>query len=495
MRCAGILMPVASLPSKYGIGDFSQSAYKFIDFLHESGQSIWQILPMGPLSYGDSPYQSPSAFAGNPYFISLDDLKDEGLLYEEEIKAQDFGDEPNKTDYKKLYENRYPLLKKAFNRWLGQEDEDYLCFLSENTYWLDDYTLFMALKECNNGKSWSSWSEDIAKRTPDAIRFYNEALEREKSFHIFLQYKFDRQWKKLKEYANLKNISIVGDIPIYASYDSADVWSHKELFDLNDNLKPNLVAGCPPDGFSEKGQLWGNPIYNWDNHRKEDYLWWTMRLKKCFELYDIVRIDHFRGFDEFYAIPYGDDDATGGNWMKGPSKELFNQIEKKLGKREIIAEDLGFITPSVKKLLSDCGYKGIKVLQFAFDSRDTGDKGEYLPHNYPKNCVAYTGTHDNQTISSWFDTITEEEKTAVRDYLCDWHTPDKLIHKPLIKSVMSSCADLCIIPISDYMGEDDRARINTPGTVGNNWTWRITEEHLSDELKDNILKMTKLYSR
>ncbi len=495
MRSAGILMPVASLPSPYGIGDFSDNARDFIDFLESSGQRIWQILPMNPLSYGDSPYQSPSAFAGNPYFISLDALRVEGLLGTEEIENTDFGDNPSKIDYQKLYENRYPLLKTAYSRWRGQNDEEYLRFVSDNSYWLEDYCLFMALKDCHEGKLWADWPEDIASKEHSAVSFYNDALEKEKEFYMFLQFKFTVQWKELKKYANSKNISIVGDIPIYASYDSSDVWSHRELFDINFDFKPNLVAGCPPDGFSKKGQLWGNPVYNWDNHRKESYNWWTMRLKKCFELYDIVRIDHFRGFDEYYAIPYGDDDATGGKWYKGPSKELFNQLEKNLGKREIIAEDLGFITHSVKKLLADCGFMGIKVLQFAFDSRDTGDGTDYLPHNYPENCVAYTGTHDNQTALSWFETISEKEKQNVRAYLCDYYTPDDLIFKPLISRIMASNARLCIVPIQDYMGADDSARINTPGTVGNNWTWRITSEELTKELSQDILKMTKSYSR
>lgn len=493
MKQAGILMPISSLPSPYGIGDFSDSAYEFIDFLEKSGQSLWQILPMNPLSYGDSPYQSPSAFAGNPYFISIKELCDEGLLTEDEIASQKV--ENSKIDYGELYKRRYPLLKTAFGRWNGKNDENYLRFLRDNAYWIDDYALFSALKECHQNKSWNEWPYDIATKSQKATDFYNEALEREKSFYIFLQYKFSVQWQKLKSYANSKGVKIIGDIPIYASYDSADVWAHRELFDIGKNLSPNFVAGCPPDGFSAKGQLWGNPVYNWDSHRTQNYNWWIARLKKCFELYDIVRIDHFRGFDEFYAIPFESEDATMGSWKKGPSKELFNQVEKSLGEREIIAEDLGFITPSVKKLLKDCGFMGIKVLQFAFDSRDTGSGLEYLPHNYPENCVAYTGTHDNQTIVSWFDTITDEEKQNVRNYLCDLYTPDKLIYMPLISRIMASNATMCIVPLQDYMGADDSARINTPGTLGNNWSWRITKDMLTDELANNILKITKLYSR
>ena len=493
MKQAGILMPISSLNSAYGIGDFSQCAYEFIDFLEKSGQSLWQILPMNPLSYGDSPYQSPSAFALNPYFLSLKDLCDEGLLTQEEINMQKNNN--SKIDYSKLYEERYPLLETAFNRWNGKDDEGYLRFLRDNAYWLDDYALFSALKKCHNNKSWNEWPRDISVRLPKAIEFYGEALKTEKEFYMFLQYKLYRQWQNLKIYAGSKGITIIGDIPIYASFDSADVWAHRELFDIGENLLPNFVAGCPPDGFSARGQLWGNPVYNWDNHRTENYNWWTERLKKCFELYDIVRIDHFRGFDEYYAIPCESKDATLGSWKKGPSRELFNQVEKKLGKKEIIAEDLGFITPSVKKLLKDCGFLGIKVLQFAFDSRDTSNGIEYLPHTYPENCVAYTGTHDNQTIVSWFETITDTERQNVRDYICDYLTPNAQINMPLISRLMASNATMCIIPLQDYMGADDSARINTPGTLGNNWSWRITEDVLTDELANKILKITKLYSR
>ncbi len=493
MKQTGILMPVSSLPSPYGIGDFSDCAYEFVDFLEKAGQSLWQILPMNPLSYGDSPYQSPSAFAGNPYFISLKELCDEGLLTQDEIASQKV--ESSKIDYGALYKSRYPLLKTAFSRWNGKNDENYLRFLRDNAYWIDDYALFSALKDCHQNKSWNQWPYDIATKSQKAIEFYNEALDREKNFYIFLQYKFSQQWQKLKKYANSKGVKIIGDIPIYASYDSSDVWAHRELFDIGENLLPDFVAGCPPDGFSKKGQLWGNPVYNWDSHRTQNYSWWIARLKKCFELYDIVRIDHFRGFDEFYAIPFESEDATKGSWKKGPSKELFNQIEKSLGKREIIAEDLGFITPSVKKLLKDCGFMGIKVLQFAFDSRDTGNGYEYLPHNYPENCVAYTGTHDNQTIVSWFDTITDEEKQNVRDYICDLFTPNELIYMPLISRIMASNATMCIVPLQDYMGADDSARINIPGTSDGNWSWRITKDALTDELADKILKITKLYSR
>ena len=495
MHSSGILLPVTSLPSEYGIGCFSQSAYDFIDWLKSSGQSYWQILPLCPTGFGDSPYQSFSTFAGNPYMISLKELIKEGLLTKEECDSLDFGDKENYIDYKKQYENRFKLLNTAYKRSNIQNDDKYTKFISENNYWLYDYSLFMALKYKFKQSVWNTWPQDIRQRKAEAIEKYSKELKEEIEFWNFVQYKFYSQWNKLKAYANKNNISIIGDIPIYVSYDSADVWANPKLFELDENALPINVAGCPPDGFSKKGQLWGNPLYNWEVHKKSDYEWWIKRLEYSFKLYDVLRIDHFRGFDEYYSIEYGSEDATLGKWRKGPGAELFKKAKEELGERNIIAEDLGFITDSVKGLLNECGFPGMKILEFAFDSRDTGTSNDYLPHNYPKNCVAYTGTHDNQTLSSWFKTISDAEQKAVREYLKDYYTPDSEIHLPLIALIMRSAASLCIIPIQDWLGLSDDARINTPSTLGTNWRWRLNKVQLTDSIKKEIYNMTKTYGR
>lgn len=492
-RSAGILLAISSLPSEYGIGCFDESAYSFIDFLKESGQSYWQILPIGPTGYGDSPYQSFSTFAGNPYYISLKELKKQGLITENDCSEADFGNNSKKVNYEKLYKSRYKILKKAYTN-SKKQSESYIKFCFENK-WVEDYSLFMALKEKFCGASWDKWDEDVRSRKPYILEKYRCELSEEIGFYKFIQFQFFTQWSKLKKYANENGVRIIGDIPIYAAFDSVDVWSEPYLFMLDDNKIPKTIAGCPPDGFSADGQLWGNPIYNWSFHRENDYKWWIERLKQCFELYDVVRIDHFRGFDEYYAIPYGSENAKNGKWEKGPGIDLFSAVEKALGKKEIIAEDLGFMTDSVKELVKKCGFPNMKVLEFAFDSRDTGNRNEYLPHNYSKNCVAYTGTHDNQTIISWFRTITSKERDLAREYLCDKYTPDKEIHKSFIGLIMQSSADLCIIPMQDWLGLDDTARMNKPSTVGENWRWRLEAAQLSDKLCDEIRKMSSMYGR
>ena len=495
MRKSGILLPVTSLPSEYGIGSFSKSAYDFIDWLKEAGQSFWQILPLGPTGYGDSPYQSFSTFAGNTYMISLEELIKEGLLTKKECDEAHLSNEKSYIDYKLLYETRYPLLKKAFERRSHSESAAYKAFLNENNYWLKDYSLFMALKNEFGQMPWSEWDEGVRLRNEAALKKYREKLKKEIEFQCFIQFKFYSQWCALKEYANKNGISVIGDIPIYVSYDSADVWANPSLFQLDEKLRPAFVAGCPPDGFSKTGQLWGNPLYLWENHRKNGYEWWKKRLGHALSLYDSLRIDHFRGFDKYYSIKYKSPDATNGEWKDGPGAELFKAAKKELGEKLIIAEDLGFITDSVKKLLSDCGFPGMKVLEFAFDSRDGTSSGEYLPHNYIKNCVAYTGTHDNQTLASWLKTISEEEKKAVREYLCDEYTPDNELYKPLIASIMKSAAFLCIVPIQDWLGLSDDARINIPSTTGKNWRWRLTKEQPGSEVAEKIYNMTTLYGR
>lgn len=494
-RTAGILLPVTSLPSKYGIGCFSKSAYDFVDWLKAAGQAYWQILPLGPTSYGDSPYQSFSTFAGNPYFISLESLIEEGVLTEEECEEADFGSRANDIDYEKIYKNRYPLLRKAYERSKISENPDYLRFIRENNWWLSDYALFMAVKDRFEGVPWNQWAEDIRLRWGHAMDYYRKELYFEIEFQQYMQFKFYEQWNALKSYANEKGIRLIGDIPIYVAMDSADTWAHPELFQLDETHTPSAVAGCPPDGFSADGQLWGNPLYRWEYHRDTGYEWWISRLSYCFRLYDVVRIDHFRGFDEYYSIPYGAESAKEGHWEKGPGIDLFRHVEQRLGWHEVIAEDLGYVTDSVRQLVSESGFPGMKVLEFAFDSRDTGSANDYLPHNYTENCVAYTGTHDNETITGWFQSITKKERQMARDYLCDQATPEKLLHLSFISLIMRSNAKACIIPIQDYMGYGNKSRINKPSTVGTNWRWRLKEEELSDELKETIYAMTMRYGR
>lgn len=492
-RSAGVLLSISSLPSRYGIGCFSESAYRFVDFLKEAGQTYWQILPLGPTSFGDSPYQSFSTYAGNPYFIDLDELVSDGLLTKEECESADFGSGDG-IDYHKLYMNRYPLLKKAYERSQIAANYDYIRFVEEN-FWLKDYALFMAVKDKFGGASWDKWDEDIRLRKPEAVEAYSIELKEDICFYQFLQYYFYRQWERLKDYANGKGIKIIGDIPIYVAFDSADVWAAPWLFQLNEENVPKAVAGCPPDGFSADGQLWGNPLYDWEYHRKTGYKWWISRLVHCFRLYDVVRIDHFRGFDEYYSIPYGDKTAVNGHWEKGPGIELFKAVEAALGKRDVIAEDLGFMTDSVRELVRESGFPNMKVLEFAFDSRDTGSKNDYLPHNYSENCIAYTGTHDNQTIVSWYKTITDEERIMARNYLCDNFTPDEELYKSFISVIMRSRANVCIIPMQDYLGCDDSCRMNKPSTVGINWQWRMKDYDMSDKLKKHMYRSAALYGR
>ena len=489
-RSAGVLLSVSSLPSKYGIGCFSESAYKFIDWLKESGQTYWQILPLGPTSFGDSPYQSFSTFAGNPYFISLEELIELGLLTREECDSEDFGSDEESVDYNKLYNRRFPLLRKAYGKSDVKNEHEYIKFCEENK-WLDDYSLFMAVKDKFGGVSWSEWDENIRLRKPEAMERYSDELSDDVEFYKFLQYQFNKQWTKLKEYANDRGIQIIGDIPIYVAFDSADTWANPELFQLDENNVPKAVAGCPPDGFAADGQLWGNPLYDWDKHKETNFEWWISRLAHCFSLYDVVRIDHFRGFDEYYSIPYGDTTAHNGHWEKGPGMDLFTAVEHALGRKEVIAEDLGYVTDSVRQLVYDSGFPNMKVLEFAFDSRDTGSRNDYLPHNYGENCVAYTGTHDNQTIASWFD----EERQMARDYLGNYCTPASELYKSFINLIMKSAANVCIIPMQDYLGLDDSTRMNTPSTVGSNWKWRVKKSDISEQLGEEIRQIAITYGR
>ena len=492
MRRNGMLLPIASLPSPYGIGGFSKEAYEFIDLLEETGQKLWQILPLGPTSYGDSPYQSFSTFAGNPYFIDLDTLAEKGWLTKEACEASDYGDNESYIDYGRIYNSRFVLLKQAFLNSDILSDEKFTEFCKANQHWLPDYALYMALKNQNDGKSWIEWEEEIRLRKPEAVEYYKKELEEECNFYEFLKYEFHEQWTKVKEYAHKKGIQIVGDVPIYVAFDSADTWANPELFQLDEKNLPLGVAGCPPDAFSATGQLWGNPLYNWAYHKKTGYDWWLKRIAYCFDLYDIVRIDHFRGFDEYYSIPYGDETAVNGHWEKGPGMDLFNTVKEKLGELDIIAEDLGFLTESVFQLLKDSGYPGMKVLQFAFDPSEDSD---YLTYKYQRNCVVYTGTHDNDTTAGWFEKLSDGDKEVALRYMNSFYTPKEEQHWDLIALAMRSTADTCIIPVQDFLGLGSEARINMPSTLGDNWKWRMTKGAFSEELKEKIRRMTKLYGR
>lgn len=487
-RASGILLPVSSLPSKYGIGAFSKEAYEFIDSLKMAGQEYWQILPLGPTSYGDSPYQSFSTFAGNPYFIDLEALVEEGVLTKEECEACDFGEDPERVDYGKLYDARFRLLCKAYERSEIYKNPEFQRFMQENAFWLDDYALFMAVKQCFGGRPWSEWAEDIRLRWGFALDYYREKYYYEIEFYKYLQFKFQEQWKKLKAYANEKGIRIIGDLPIYVAFDSADAWANPQLFQFDSDNVPTAVAGCPPDAFSETGQLWGNPLYRWEYHRNTGYDWWVRRMAHCYEIYDVVRIDHFRGFDEYFSIPYGAETAVGGHWEKGPGMDLFRTLECRLGRREVIAEDLGLMTPTVEQLVKDSGYPNMKVLEFAFEpEKETG----YLPHDYDKNCVVYTGTHDNDTVVSWYETLEPEQLEFLKEYMGQREPSEDGIHWDLIRLAMMSTAAVCIIPMQDYLGLGNEARMNHPSTLGCNWKWRLTKDEIRPELLEKICQLTK----
>ncbi|MCM8710061.1 4-alpha-glucanotransferase [Clostridium sp. SYSU_GA19001] len=491
-RECGILLSIASLPSRFGIGAFSKSAYHFVDQLKKAGQKYWQILPLGPTGYGDSPYQSFSTFAGNPYFIDLEELIKEGYITEEECNSYDFGKNERYIDYEKIYLSRFKVLKTAYERSNITKTEEFYSFVNENAYWLEDYALYMAVKNSFSGVSWSEWEEDIRLRRPSALKKYKNKLADEIDFYKFQQFVFAKQWFKLKAYANKCGIKIIGDIPIYVALDSADSWSHPELFQFDEKKKPIAVAGCPPDAFSPTGQLWGNPLYNWEYHKKTSYAWWIQRIAYSFKLFDVVRIDHFRGFDEYYSIPYGFPTAEKGKWEKGPGYDFFEKLCKQLGRLDIIAEDLGFLTDSVLELVKKTGYPGMKVLEFAFDSREESD---YLPHNYTNNCVVYTGTHDNETIAGWYKNLNAKDKQLAIDYLDIGTEDEEQIYWKFIRLALSSVARLAVIPIQDYLGLGNEARINKPSTVGNNWKWRLLENEITDELLEKIRKITKIYGR
>lgn len=492
MRQQGILMPISSIPSPYGIGTFGEASYRFVDFLQEAGQTLWQILPLGATGYGDSPYQSFSTFAGNPYFIDLELLIREGYLEREECDACNFGKDEHSVDYEKLYFARFAVLRKAFGRGFEKvrKTVQYRSFVEENADWLEDYALYMAVKNSYGGLCFMEWDEDIRLRKKSALAKYRKELKEEIRFYQFQQYLFFTQWSALKRYANERGIEIVGDIPIYVAFDSADTWANPRLFQMDEKGYPTAVAGCPPDYFSETGQLWGNPLYDWDYHKKTGYAWWMRRFAYCYKLYDVVRIDHFRGFDEYWAVPYGDPTAEGGRWVKGPGYDLFAVLKKTLGRKRVIAEDLGFMTDSVRKLVKKTGFPNMKILQFAFEA---GGESEYLPYRYDRNCVVYTGTHDNDTTVGFLLQMPEKDLRFAQKYLhCK---KEKQLCREMIRAGMASVADTVIIPMQDWLELDNRARMNIPSTLGDNWKWRMDQNALSHKLAKRIYKMTKLYGR
>ena len=512
MRESGILMPVSSLPGPYGIGCFGAEALKFVDFLAAAGQHIWQLLPLSPTGYGDSPYQSCSAFAGNPYFIDLDALKADGLLTAAQLKAEPWGTDPLSVDYGTLYTSRYKVLRAAYAAWREKYagrfgcahyyPDDYYAFTLTNESWLNDYAMYMALKTANGMKSWAEWPREYRLRDAGALAEFAAGQEEEIGFWKFLQYEFAVQWKKVKDYANEKGIKILGDIPIYVSADSVDAWVGGELFELDAQGGFARVAGCPPDYFSADGQLWGNPLYNWPYHKQTGYAWWIRRVRHALGIYDLLRIDHFRGFDTYWAIPAGSSTARTGKWENGPGMDLFRALEAALGKLPIIAEDLGELFPSVRELLADSTFPGMKVLQFAFGGGDN----EYLPHNHVKNSVVYPGTHDNTTLTDWWENAaTGKEKANAAAYLhltpCKPTAKEVAAVKPdaariaLLRAALGSVADRAIIPMPDWLGLGAEAHLNTPGKLGGNWTWRAAEGFDAEPLASRIQAECEVYCR
>ena len=489
MRCSGILMHISSLPGPYGVGTMGKNAFRFVDFLEDAGQSVWQILPLTPTGYGDSPYQSCSTFAGNHYLIDLEALVEEKLLKKEELSSIRWSWSETKADFGLLYNNRLNVLRKAYDRFAAQEELDAFC--AENAGWLPDFALFMALKDRFGGKPWYQWDKALKFRDSKAIETARQELKEEIRFFCFVQYLFYKQWNALRTYAHGKGIRIIGDVPIYVPYDSVEVWKDTQLFQLDEKLDPVSVAGCPPDAFSADGQLWGNPLYRWDVMAEDGFAWWIRRLAAAGELYDIVRMDHFRGLEAYWSIPYGDATAKGGKWIKGPGMDFVNAVKKGLPELNMIAEDLGFLTQEVLDLRDASGYPGMKVLEFAFDSREPSD---YLPHTYVSNTVCYTGTHDNMTMRQWFETATDEAVEYATEYMN--LTEKEGLVWGVIRTAYASVSDLCVIQMQDLLNLGAQARMNFPGTLSDaNWTWRADDAFMSEDLAKKILNMTKLYGR
>lgn len=490
MRNGGILMHISSLPSPYGIGTLGREAYEFIDFLKDSGQKYWQVLPLCQTSFGDSPYQSFSGFAGNPYFIDLTTLCEEGYLEISLCNSYEWGDREDQVDYGLLYQNRYALFRVVFERFCKNEPEDFKKFCEEQAEWLTDYALFMALKDAHNGQPWYFWEEPLKKRESAAMEAAKIEYADEMKFWKMLQYLFYQQWNRVKTYANERNIEIIGDVPIYVAGDSADVWGNTDQFYLDENLEMIEVAGCPPDAFSKDGQLWGNPLYRWDVMKDNGYIWWITRLNHMSKLYDVVRIDHFRGFESYYAIPAGEETAMNGQWRKGPGAQLFHVAEEKLGKLNIIVEDLGYLTDGVRRMVEETGYPGMKLMQFAFDTRE---EGNYMPHHYIHNCIVYTGTHDNDTILGWENTAPQESVQLAKDYL---HiTEEEGMNWGMMRGTWASVGKTAIVTMQDVLGLGSSARMNVPSKIGGNWQWRMLPGKLNSSLSEKLYSYMILYER
>ena len=489
MRSSGILMHITSLPGPYGVGSMGKQAFAFVDFLKEAGQKLWQILPLSPTGFGDSPYQSCSAYAGNHYLIDLDFLVEEGLLQTDELTGIRWCRKEEKADFGILYKHRLKVLRLAYSRFNGSEDFDTFCEAS--AAWLPDFALFMALKERNGGKPWYEWSEELKHRREEAMDQVRAELADEIRFYSFVQYLFFKQWNALHRYANENGIRIIGDVPIYVPLDSVEVWSQPHLFQLNKKLDPIAVAGCPPDGFTEDGQLWGNPLYRWELHKKQGNSWWLNRLAAAGRMYDVIRLDHFRGFEAYWSVPYGHTTARYGKWMKGPGMAFVKALKKGLPDLPLIAEDLGFLTQDVLDLRDAGGWPGMKVLQFAFDPKEPSD---YLPHTYVQNSVCYTGTHDNMTMRQWFETASAEEVAFAVAYM-NLSKKEGYVWGS-IRTALSSVSDVCIIQMQDYLNLGGSARMNFPGTLSDsNWTWRVKESQIPADLAQKIRALTDLYVR
>ena len=490
-RSSGVLMHITSLPGKFGIGTFGKSAYDFVDFLEETNQTYWQILPLTTTSYGDSPYQSFSAVAGNLNLIDFSLLKEDGLLEESDYVNVNFGENPEKVDYALLFETRRPILEKAVAN--TSKNSEVLAeiekFEAENSSWLADYAEYMAIKESFGYKSFIHWDEDIKKGEETAREKYRTELQDSIRYYTVTQYFFFKQWLALKEYANEKGIKIIGDMPIYVSADSVEMWTMPELFKVDANNEPLYVAGCPADDFSPTGQLWGNPIYDWEKHKEQGFSWWIYRVQESFKIYDVLRIDHFKGFSDFWQIDKDAENAVNGTWEAGPGIELFQKIKEQLGDLPIVAENLGFIDAKAEKLLDDSGYPGMKILQFAFPGEDNLDR----PHHYTQNSVAYTGTHDNDVVNGWYEKLSESEKELVSEYLN--RRDDEAITEAMIRGIYSSVSDYAIVTMQDLLDKDATSRMNVPSTVGGNWEWRMLAEDLTEERKEFLRNITVRYSR
>ncbi len=490
-RSSGILMPIFSLPSPHGIGTLGKAALDFVDFLADAGQKYWQLLPVGPISYGDSPYQSFSTFAGNPYYVDLDLLAADGLLTPGEIAAADWGSDPCRVDYGKLYENRIALLKKAAARGVPRDRAAFDVFRAEKRRWLEDYALFMALKRHFGMLPWGEWpEEDIRLHRPAAVEKWRAALREDVELFEYIQFLFYRQWDAMKAHAAEKGVSIIGDIPIYVAMDSADVWAEPQWFQLDDRNVPTEVSGVPPDYFNEDGQLWGNPLYRWDAMEKDGFGWWIRRVEGALCLFDVIRVDHFRGLESYYAVPFGAENARNGRWVKGPGMKFVGVLSNWFYDCPFIAEDLGFMTPEVKGLLAGSGFPGMKILEFAFDPKEPSD---YLPHAYPRNCVCYTGTHDNDTLAGWQKEAPPAVLAFAREYL--GLNEEEGFCAGVIRGGMSSVADLFVCQMQDWLALGNEARVNVPGMPEGNWTWRMAPGALTAELADRIYRTTLRYGR